>query len=259
MNGTNEQVSVSSFLSSAELPLPNFDKNSHKNPVYHLRGLGEFIQFRGVPKALQLAVSCRSMVGQMSKQWIAAVSQNLADYESFKEAFLRPWWSSPRQSLQKCRLYQAKYNRQSALSLSGHFLKYAMMASYLEPKPTSVEIIEAIRFYYPVGVQKAMLTNQLSTIEGTLVLLKRSEVIDAGEGFHRPPNPPQNQHPQIWQVQYQRPRNRNHHNQRRNNYHPDRSNESQGGGSDHLNPNNTTFQARQEQVHPTPTNHHGGN
>jgi 2-hydroxychromene-2-carboxylate isomerase len=94
MNGTNEQVSVTNFLSSAELPLPTFDENSDTSPVYHLRRLDEFIQFRGVPKALQLATACRSMVGKMSKQWVEAVSQNLADYESFKEAFLKAWWSS---------------------------------------------------------------------------------------------------------------------------------------------------------------------
>jgi DNA anti-recombination protein RmuC len=68
MNETNEQVSVTSFLSSAELPLPTFHENLDTHPVYHLTRLDEFIQFRSVPKALQLAIACRSMVGQMSKQ-----------------------------------------------------------------------------------------------------------------------------------------------------------------------------------------------
>jgi hypothetical protein len=141
MDGMNERISATSFLSNGELSLPTFDESSDVNPVYHLRRLDEFIQFRGVPKALQLAIACRSMIGQSSKQWVEAISQNLTDYESFKEAFLKAFWSLGRQSSQRCRLYQAKYNRQSGLSLSGHFLKYAMLASYLEPKPFTLSSI----------------------------------------------------------------------------------------------------------------------
>jgi hypothetical protein len=36
MNGTNEHVSVASFLSSAVLSLSLFDDNSDTNPVFHL-------------------------------------------------------------------------------------------------------------------------------------------------------------------------------------------------------------------------------
>lgn len=190
---------------------------------YSISGaLTNLFSLRGFPKPLQLAIACRSITGPMSKQWVEAVCRNLADYESFKEAFIKAWWSLARQCLQKCRLYQDKYNRQSGLSLSGHFLKYATMASYLDPWPTDVEIIEAIRYHFPVGVQKAMLTNLLSTTEGTSDLLKRLEVIEAGDGFHRPPNPHQNQQTQIRQVQYPHSRNRYNGNRRRNNYNPDR-------------------------------------
>jgi hypothetical protein len=70
-------------------------------------------------------------------------------------------------------------------------LKYTTMASYLEPRPTNVEIIEAIRYHFPIGVQRAMLTNQLRTIEETLDLLKRVEVMEASEGFQKPHSQPQ--------------------------------------------------------------------
>jgi hypothetical protein len=131
----------------------------------------------------------------MSKQWVETVSRNLTDYEAFKRAFLNTWWSATRQSLVKCSLYQEKYNRNSNLSLSGYFLKYATIASYLEPRPTDVEIIEAIRYHFPIGAQRAMLTNQLRTIEETLDLLKRVEVIEASEGFQKPHSQPQTHNP----------------------------------------------------------------
>jgi hypothetical protein len=164
MNVSPETASVSSFLSHSELPLPLFDDNSDTNPVFHLRRLDEFMHLKSVPKAFQLAVAYRSSIGEMSKQWVETVSRNLPDYDAFKRSFIRTWWSPSRQSLVKCSLYQGKYDRNSQLSLSGHFLKYATMASYLEPRPTDVEVIEAIRYHFPWGVQRAMLTNQLHTI-----------------------------------------------------------------------------------------------
>jgi hypothetical protein len=89
-------LSVSSFLSSSELPLPLFDDNSDTKPVFHLRRLDEFIRLKGVLKAFQLAVAYRSIVGHMSKQWVKTVSRNLTDYEAFRKAFLNTWWSASR-------------------------------------------------------------------------------------------------------------------------------------------------------------------
>jgi hypothetical protein len=154
--------------------------------------LDEFIKLRSIPKVFQLAVACRSIVGHMSKQWVETVSRNLTDYEAFRKVFLNTWWSESQQSLVKCEIYQTKFNRHANLSLSGHFLKYATMAAYLEPRPSDAEIIEAIRYHFPIGVQRAMLTNQLRTVEGTLDLLKRVEIMEASEGVQGPHPAPGN-------------------------------------------------------------------
>jgi hypothetical protein len=148
------------------------------------------MKFKNVPPALQLAVACRSIVGQMSKQWIEAASRNLVDYPAFRTAFLNTWWSSSRQSLVRCSLYQAKYNRQANLSLSGHFLKYATMATYLDPRPSDSEILEALRYHFPIGVQRTLLTSQPRTLEETLDLLKRVEMMESDGGFQRSQNSP---------------------------------------------------------------------
>jgi hypothetical protein len=259
MHETSEIPHVSSFLSTSELPLPLFDECTDTNPVFHLRRLDEFIKFKSVPKALQLAVAYRSVTGLMSRQWVETVSWNLKDYDEFKRDFLKTWWSVSRQSLVKCSLYQGKYNRSSNLSLSGYFLKHATMASYLDPRPSDIEIIEAIRYHYPIGVQRAMISNQLKTIEETLHLLKKVEAMEQSEGFQRPhqqtpqqnPNASrQNQHSsphdrrvqtqnQVRQVEFANRGNRNNGNWRRN--------RNQGQRSTHLNPNAPVFQGNQEQ------------
>jgi hypothetical protein len=104
------------------------------------------------------------------------VSHQPRDYESFRKTFLNTWWSASQQSLVKCSLYQGKYNRQCNLSLSGRFLKFATMASYLDPRSTDAEIIEALRYHFPVGVQRAMLSTQLRFMENPSKSWKAMEV-----------------------------------------------------------------------------------
>jgi hypothetical protein len=66
-----DNTQASSFFSASELFLPLFNESKDNNiPVYHLRQLDDFMRFKGVPKALQLAVAYRSLVGVMSKQWV---------------------------------------------------------------------------------------------------------------------------------------------------------------------------------------------
>ena len=270
MHATSETVTLSSFLSNSELPLPLFDDATETNPVFHLRRLEEFINFRGVPRPLRLALACRSIVGQIGKQWVEAISHHLQDYEGFKKAFLNHWWSTSRQALAKCTLYQTKYDRRSGLTLSAHFLKFATTASYLEPRPSDIEVIEAIRSHFPVVVQRAMLTNQLHTIEETLDLLKRVEIVEMTENFPRTNiqstqnspnvyrqgnNPPRNDprgqtQAQVRQVNHWRSRNRSNGNRGRNFRYQDarRGGETSGGSSGPLDSTAPPYSARQELV-----------
>jgi hypothetical protein len=71
------------------------------------------------------------------------------------------------------------------------------MASYLDPRPSDFEVIQAIQYHFPVGFQRAMLYIQLMTIEDTLNLLRRVGFLEAGEGFHRTPNLPKTQHNNV--------------------------------------------------------------
>jgi hypothetical protein len=120
-------------------------------------------------------------VGEMSQAWAETMIEQINDYSTFKQELLKTWWSPFQQSLVRCKLYQGKYTKHSKLSLSAYFLKQATLASYLDPKPTEVETIEALRFHYPFDVQRALLNIQTKTISETLEVLKRIELLEAQE------------------------------------------------------------------------------
>jgi hypothetical protein len=96
----------------------------------------------------------------MSRQWLEATSAKFINHEHFRKEFLATWWSAAQQGLTKCNLYQSKYDPSTGLSLSAHFLKHVTTASYLEPKLSDREVIEAIRCHYPSDIQRLLVTNQ---------------------------------------------------------------------------------------------------
>jgi hypothetical protein len=173
-----ELLKVTGSLGRSEFALPTFDENKGINPVAHIRQLEEFFQFRGISKRLWLIVAKRSIIGSVSKQWLEATNEKFGSYEQFKAEFLSTWWSAAQQGLVKCKLYQSKYDKTEGLSLSAHFLKYATMASYLEPKLTDCEVIEALRCHYPQEIQKLLISTKLCTIAEVLEVLKRLELME---------------------------------------------------------------------------------
>jgi hypothetical protein len=99
------------------------------------------MKLRNIPEEAKLTVAYGSLTGEMSKTWTETMIDQIIDYTTFKKELLKTSWSSSQQSLVRCKLYQDKYTKHSNLSLSAYFLKHATLASYLDPKPTEVEII----------------------------------------------------------------------------------------------------------------------
>jgi hypothetical protein len=52
-------------------------------------------------------------------------------------------------------------------------LKYATIISYLDPKPSDIDIIEATKYNFPISIQGTMLSMQLTSIGEALDLLKK--------------------------------------------------------------------------------------
>jgi hypothetical protein len=121
-------------LNPTELSLPYFDDSIKINAMCHLKQLDEYFTLKSVPRELQLAIALRSITDPTAKDWVSAVSHTLNDYSQFKPAFAKVYWKQVAQSNVRKSIYQDKHNKQSGLTLSGHFLKYAVLASYLQPK-----------------------------------------------------------------------------------------------------------------------------
>jgi hypothetical protein len=176
---------ASSFIAPSDLTLPRFNDSYKVNAVFFLKQLDDFMRLKAVPIRFQLAIALKSITDPLAVDWLSAVAPHIQNYEQFKLAFRRNLWSTNKQSIVKCSIYQDRYQKGSNLSMSEHFLKYAVLASYLEPKMPNVELIDAVKFHFPVYVQNSFAAAQLTCVQDALDLLKRLEGIDTREGQRR--------------------------------------------------------------------------
>jgi hypothetical protein len=143
------------------------------------------------------------------------VSHTLNDYSHFKSAFAKVYWNQITQSNVRKSIYQDKYNKQSGLALSGHFLKYAVLASYLRPKMADVELINALMSHFSLHIQRSYASVQINSIQDAINFLQRLESIERNDGYQGSncvPKPQQTQNPHRNQPYHGNSRSKNNNN-----------------------------------------------
>jgi hypothetical protein len=143
-----------------------------------MKHLDSYFKLKGVPDDIKVNIAPRTLRGEMSKKWAETKIDRVWDYANFKHEFLKTWWSSKQQGKIRCILYQGRYGNQSELSLSSYFMKYVTLATYLDPRPTDIEIIEALQTHYSYEIQRTLLNLHTNTISETADMLRKLELIE---------------------------------------------------------------------------------
>jgi hypothetical protein len=107
-------------------------------------------------------------------------------------------WNQVAQSNVRESIYQDKYDKQSGLTLSGHFLKYAVLASYLRAEMSDVELINALMGHFALHIQRSFASVQITSVQDATSFLRRLESIEGNESYqesNRGPKPQETQNP----------------------------------------------------------------
>jgi phage shock protein A len=128
------------YLTASEIPLSLFETGNDQNPVRHTQELDEYFALKSVPKHLRLAIATRSLKCPSSRDWALATSKTWNSYEDFKSAFIKQFWGSDCQSTVRCSMYQGRYNKHDKRNMANHFLKFAVLARFLNPPMESEEL-----------------------------------------------------------------------------------------------------------------------
>ena len=185
-----------------ELVLPTFSDSNKQVAVQFLRELENYFKLKQIPDSLKLPLTASAITCAYSKIWLSAVYHDLKDYEQFRENFANISWSKPHQSRIRCALYQDKYSRKEGESMTAHFLRYANLASNLQPPMSEDDPISALISHCSIHVQKNIIDCKLKNIQEALNYLSKMEALDSQHDFRKDRSP-------LDQREYNRgPRNR---------------------------------------------------
>jgi hypothetical protein len=143
--------------------------------------------------------------------------------------------------------------------MSEHFIQYAFLASYLEPKLPPEEIIDAVRLHFPAYIQRAMIGVQINTTQEAIHFFRRLEMLEVNENYNRQnpaaQGPVQNKRPEQ-NTENNRPRPnqqyvRHVYEDKRNNYSGNRYNGSRYNDRNGARPD-YSFRNRESNNDPSP-------
>ena len=162
-----------------ELSLPKFS-NSNKQVVAHfLRELDEYFSIRKTPNELKLPLCFRAIEDPFAKQWFATVYDTVGSYENFKTAFANLLWGQTRQAQIRCSIYQDHWDRRREETYAEHYIRYASMASMLNPPLSEEDLVGAMISHYPPEVQNGMVCGNLKTTQAALEFLSKMQGLAA--------------------------------------------------------------------------------
>jgi len=134
VNVTSEVQSRSVDLS--ELSLPSFIYSSEQVPLHFIRDLDLYFKLRQTPDHLKLPLTLRALQEPITKQWFSSTYVKLKSYDEFRKGFSDLLWNPNRQTDIRNQIYLDKHSPNSGETYVDHYIRYANLASSLDPAMT---------------------------------------------------------------------------------------------------------------------------
>jgi hypothetical protein len=146
VNATSELHAKSAEL--CELTLPSFSDSTKQVPIHFIRDRDQYFNLRQTPDELRLPWVFRAIQEPFAKQWLFSPFDKLKGYDEFKKAFTELLWNPSRQDSIRSSIYLDKYNPNSGESYMDHYIRYANLASTLDPPMTEMDLLSALTSHF---------------------------------------------------------------------------------------------------------------
>ena len=168
-----------------ELSIPVYKDSSKQVVTQFLRELDSYFQIKGTPENLRLPLAIRAIEDQFAQEWISAIRHKLQSYDEFREQFSKFLWNDLRQAQVKVSIYQDKFDRRSGESMAQHFLRYANLASNLQPPLTDLDLIGAVTSHFSIEIQRSLVSANLKSTEDTVTFLEKLQSLEEARDAYR--------------------------------------------------------------------------
>ena len=109
----------------------------------------------------------------------------LKSYDDFKKAFTQLLWDGTRQSQNRNRVYQDRYNYRSGGSLSERCIRYANIASMLSPAMSDQDLLGAMISHYEPRIQNCLINANLKSTQEALAFLTKLRSLENSREQYR--------------------------------------------------------------------------
>jgi hypothetical protein len=111
----------------------------------------------------------------------------LNSYDEFRKGFTDLLWNPNRQASIKSQIYLDKHTQNSRESYIDHYIRYANLASSLDPPMTDMDLLSALTLHYEPRVQQGLLCGNFKCTQYVLGYLSKVQGLHENrESFKAP-------------------------------------------------------------------------
>ena len=146
VNVTSESPIKSVDLS--ELKLTSFTDSSKQVSLHFIRDLDLYFKLKQTPDHLKLPLTFRAVQEPIAKLWFSSTYDKLNSYDEFRKGFTDLLWNPNRQAGIMSQIYLDRHTPNSGESYVDHYIRYANLASSLDPPMADMDLLSALTSHY---------------------------------------------------------------------------------------------------------------
>jgi hypothetical protein len=128
----------------------------------------------------------RAIQEPFAKQRLSSSFDKLKGYEELKKAFTVLLWNPSRQASIRSSIYLDKYDPNSGESYMDHYIRYANLASTLDPPMTEMDL-SALTSHFEPRVQQVLICGNFKNFQDAFAFLSKFQGLgESRESFRSP-------------------------------------------------------------------------
>jgi hypothetical protein len=164
---------ILNIVMQAILTLPSFTDSSKQVPLHFISDLDLYFRLKQSPDHLKLPLTYRAVQEPIAKQWLSSTWDKLSNYVEFRKWFTDLLWNPNRQAGIRSQIYLDKHTQNSGESYVDHYIRYANLASSLDPPMTDMDLLSALTSRYEPRVQQGLVCGKFKCTQDVLATCRK--------------------------------------------------------------------------------------
>jgi hypothetical protein len=109
-----------------------------------LKDLDIYFDLKAANEKVKLPLAARAIQDPLAKGCLNAQNHTLGAYNNLKVQINQLLWNDFQQANKRCRIFQDKFGKKCSETLAGHYLRYANLATSLQPPLSEYSLLSTL-------------------------------------------------------------------------------------------------------------------